>query len=56
MNLWNENYEVTPTFAKVKGQFITLKDHCSAEKKVLPSYLKDHLSHFFASLFYVFDS
>ena len=28
-------YEVTQTFAKVKGQFITLKDQHYAEKKVL---------------------
>ena len=35
-------YEVTPTFAKVKGQFINLKDQRSAEKKELLSHLKDH--------------
>ena len=35
-------YEVTPTFAKVKGQFIILKDQRSVEKKVLLSHLKDH--------------
>ena len=34
-------YEVTPTFAKVKGQFINLKDQRSTEKKVLLSHLKD---------------
>ena len=37
-------YEVTPTFAKVKGQFINLKDQRSAEKKVSLSHLKDHSS------------
>ena len=37
-------YEVIPTFAKVKGQFINLKDQRSAEKKVSLSYLKDHSS------------
>ena len=35
-------YKVTLTFAKVKGQFINLKDQCSAEKKVLLSHFKDH--------------
>ena len=35
-------YEVTPTFTKVKGQFINLKDQRSAEKKALLSHLKDH--------------
>ena len=35
-------YEVTPTFAKVKGQFINLKDQRSAEKKVLLSHLRNH--------------
>ena len=34
-------YEVTPTFAKVKSQFINLKDQHSAEK-VLLSHLKVH--------------
>ena len=37
-------YEVIPTFAKVKGQFINLKDQRSAEKKVSLSHLKDHSS------------
>ena len=36
-------YEVTPTFAKIKGQCINLKDQHSAEKKVLHSHLKDHI-------------
>ena len=35
-------YEVTPTFAKVKGQFVNLTDQRSAEKKVLLSHLKNH--------------
>ena len=35
-------YEVTTTFAKVKGQFIKLKDQGSAEKKVLHSHFKDN--------------
>ena len=35
-------YEVTPTVAEVKGQFINLKDEHSAGKNVLHSYLKDH--------------
>ena len=35
-------YKVTLTFAKVKGQFINLKDQRSAVKKVLLSHLKDH--------------
>ena len=34
-------YEVTPTFAKVKDQFINLKDQRSVEKKALLSHLKD---------------
>ena len=38
-------YEVTATFAKVKGQFINLKDQCSVEKKVLLSHLRDHRFH-----------
>ena len=38
-------YKIRSTFAKVKGQFINLKDQCSAEKKVLYSHLKDHCFH-----------
>ena len=38
-------YEVTPTFAKVKGQFIKLKDQRSAEKKILLSHLRDDRFH-----------
>ena len=37
-------YEVMPTIAKVKGQFINLKDQRSTEKKVSLSHLKDHSS------------
>ena len=34
------HYEDTPIFAKVKGQFVTLKYQRSAEKKVLHFHLK----------------
>ena len=35
-------YEVTPTFAKVKGQFKSIKDRWKAEKIILNSQLKQH--------------
>ena len=35
--------EVTPTFAKVKGQFKTTRDKWKAEKLILDSHLREHL-------------
>ena len=33
---------VTPTFAKVKGQFVKMKDKYKAEKSILQSHLRAH--------------
>ena len=35
-------HEVTPTFAKVKGQFVNMKDKYKAEKSILQSHLTAH--------------
>ena len=38
-------YQITPTFAKVKGHFGSLKDKYNAEKSILVSQLVDHKKH-----------
>ena len=35
-------HEVTPTFAKMRGQFINHKDRYNAVKSILNSYLLEH--------------
>ena len=37
--------EVTPTFAKVKGQFKSINDKWKAERIIMESQLKDHYKH-----------
>ena len=38
-------HQVTPTFAKVKGHFGSLKDKFNAEKSILVSQLVEHKKH-----------
>ena len=43
-------HELTPTFAKVKGQFINHKDQHSAVKSILNSHLLEHRKNLRSSL------